>query len=174
MNRTERRDMLKQYNPYTLAQLNTLTPSIDWNRYFNSIGVTHVDTVIVMQPEFFKQMEKVIKSNDLETWKAYLTYNIISNYSNFLNAEVVETSFKFYGTQLNGTAKMRDRWKRVLSTTNSMLGEAIGKLYVEAVFPPEAKATAKSMVNNIIDAMEARIENLDWMTPETKVKAQEN
>lgn len=173
MNSTESRDLQKQYNPYALADLSTLAPSIDWVTYFKGMGISEVDTFIVMQPKFIQKMEEIIVANDVSLWKNYLTYKTMSNYAGYLNAEMVQTNFDFYGTQLSGTTQMRDRWKRVLGSTNRYVGEAIGKLYVDAVFPPKAKATAKSMVDNILAAMKVRIENVDWMTPATKIKAQE-
>ncbi len=173
MNSTESRDLQKQYNPYALADLSTLAPSIDWAKYFSGMGIADVDTFIVMQPKFIQKMEEILVANDVALWKNYLTYKTMSNYAGYLNAEMVQTNFDFYGTELSGTTSMRDRWKRVLGSTNRYVGEAIGKLYVDAVFPPEAKATAKSMVDNILAAMKVRIDNVDWMTPDTKVKAQE-
>ncbi|MFT6324814.1 MAG: putative endopeptidase, partial [Halieaceae bacterium] len=173
MNSTESRDLAKQYNPYTLADLSTLAPSIDWTTYFQNMGITAVDTFIVMQPKFIQKMEEIIMTNNVALWKNYLTYKTMSNYAGYLNAEMVQTNFDFYGTELSGTTSMRDRWKRVLGSTNRYVGEAIGKLYVDAVFPPEAKETAKGMVDNILAAMKVRIKNVDWMTPATKVKAQE-
>lgn len=173
MNSTESRDLAKQYNPYSLADLSKLAPSIDWATYFKGMGISGVDTFIVMQPKFIQKMEEILGKNDVAVWKNYLTYKTMSNYAGYLNAEMVQTNFDFYGTELSGTTQMRDRWKRVLGSTNRYVGEAIGKLYVDAVFPPEAKATAKSMVENILSAMKVRIENVDWMTPATKVKAQE-
>ena len=173
MNSTESRDLQKQYNPYALADLSTLAPSIDWATYFKGMGITDVDTFIVMQPDFIKKMEEILVANDVALWKNYLTYKTMSNFAGYLNAEMVQTNFDFYGTELSGTTSMRARWKRVLGSTNRYVGEAIGKLYVDAAFPPEAKATAKSMVDNILAAMKVRIDNVDWMTPDTKVKAQE-
>ena len=173
MNSTESRDIQKQYNPYDLAGLSTLAPSINWASYFSQMGVEGVDTFVVMQPKFIQKMEEILSENNTELWKNYLTFKTLSSNANYLNSEMVQASFDFYGTQLSGTTEMRPRWKRVLSSTNNYVGEAIGKLYVDAVFPPEAKESAKDMVTNILAAMKIRIQNVDWMTDETKVKAQE-
>ena len=161
MNSTESRNLQAQYNPYKKEDLSQLAPSIDWNSYFKTMGIDDLDTLIVMQPKFIQKMEEVIKTNDVELWKNYLTYKIMSNYAGYLNSEMVQTSFDFYGKELSGTSEMRDRWKRVLGATNRYVGEAIGKLYVDAVFPPEAKETAKEMVSNILSAMKNRIKNLE-------------
>ena len=173
MNSTESRDLQKQYNPYALEDLSNLAPSINWASYFETMGITGVDTFIVMQPEFIKKMEEILNENNVALWKNYLSFRAMSKYSGYLNNEMVQASFNFYGTELRGTTEMRARWKRVLSSTNGAVGEAIGKLYVDAVFPPEAKETAKEMVDNILAAMKVRIQNVEWMTPETKIKAQE-
>jgi putative endopeptidase len=173
MNATESRNYAIQYNPYAVADLSSLAPSIDWNMYFSTMGIQNLDTVIVMQPDFIKKMEEILVKNDVATWKNYLTYHTLSRYAGYLTSELVNTQFAFYSTELRGVTEMRDRWKRVLGATNGAVGEAIGKLYVEAVFPPEAKEEAKMMVNNILAAMKNRINNVDWMTEETKVKAQE-
>ena len=173
MNSTESRDLAKQYNPYAVSDLSQLAPSINWKSYFEHIGISGVDTIIVMQPKYIQKMEEILQTNDVELWQNYLTYKTMSKYAGYLNHEMVQTNFDFYGTELSGVTEMRARWKRVLSSTNAYVGEAIGKLYVDAVFPPKAKETAKHMVDNILAAMKIRIQNVDWMTPETKVKAQE-
>lgn len=164
---------MKLNNPFAVSKLNTLSTSINWTRYFDGLGVTELDTIIVEQPAFIKKMEEILSKSDVELWKSYLTYQVISNYSSYLDAQLVSASFDFYGKELRGVTAQRERWKRVLSTTNGYLGEAIGKLYVEEYFPPEAKEIAKKMVGHIRNAMKARINNLDWMTAETKEKAQE-
>lgn len=173
MNRTEQRNIPALYNPYAVSDLGTLTPSIDWDRFLTQLGVTGVDTIVVMQPEFMKEMEKVIKAGDLELWKDYLKWTVLNTFAGYLNKEIVDANFDFYGRELSGTTKIRPRWKRVLANTDGALGEAIGKLYVDEVFPPEAKETAKEMVSEILLAMGDRINNLDWMSGETKKKALE-
>lgn len=171
MNRTEQRNIPAMYNPYAVSDLKTLTPSVDWSRYLEQLGVTKTDTIIVMQPEFMKEMENVLTTNNMNLWKDYLKWNILNTYAGYLNKELVDANFDFYGRELSGTTQIRPRWKRVLANTDGALGEAIGKLYVDEVFPPEAKATAKEMVDDILLAMGERIKKLDWMSEETKEKA---
>jgi len=173
MNATEQRNIDAQNNPMSLTQIKALSPSIDWDAYLANLNVTDMDTLIVMQPLFITEMSAILKDADVQTWKDYLTWNLLNNYSNVLHHEMVAADFDFYGKILQGTEENRPRWKRTLGATNGALGEAIGKLYVDAVFPPEAKETAKEMVDNILIAMENRINALDWMTEETKVKAVE-
>jgi len=173
MNRTEMRNIPAMYNPYAIGDLNSLTPSVDWNRYLEKLGISGVDTIVVMQPEFMKEMEIVLSGNDIPLWKDYLKWNILNSYAGFLNKELVDANFDFYGRELSGSTENRPRWKRVLSSTNGAVGEAIGKLYVDDVFPPEAKTAAKEMVDNILLVMGKRIANLEWMTDTTKERALE-
>ncbi len=173
MNRTEMRNIPAMYNPYPVDGLSALTPSIDWSKYLELLGITGVDTIVVMQPEFFKEIEKVIAENNIELWKDYLKWNVLNTFSGYLTKELVDANFDFYGRELSGSTEIRPRWKRSLSSTNGALGEAIGKLYVDEVFPPEAKETAKEMVDDILAAMGDRIKGLDWMTDTTKQKALE-
>ena len=171
MNRTEQRNLPAMYNAYAVSDLKNLTPSVDWEKYLEDLGVSNVDTIIVMQPKFMMEMEKVLKSNDMDLWKDYLIWNVLNNYCGYLNKEMVDANFDFYGRELRGTTEIRARWKRVLANTNSAVGEAIGKLYVDEVFPPEAKQSAKEMVDNILIVMGERINSVDWMTDTTKEKA---
>jgi putative endopeptidase len=171
MSATELRNIEAQNNPMAMADIYTLSPAIDWTKYLADLGVSDVDTMYIDQPEFIAGISTILTDSDVQLWKNYLTWNIVNNYASLLHHEVVATDFNFYGNVLRGTKENRPRWKRVLSTSNGALGEAIGKLYVDAVFPPEAKTTALEMANNVLKAMENRINNVDWMTAETKVKA---
>ena len=171
MNATEQRNIEAQNNPMSLVEIKALSPSIDWDSYLANLGVTATDTLIVMQPLFIAEMSAIVNDGDVQTWKDYLTWNMLNNYSAFLHHDAVETDFDFYGKTLRGLDSNRPRWKRTLGTTNGALGEAIGKLYVDALFPAEAKATAKEMVNDILASMGNRINNLDWMSDSTKVNA---
>lgn len=173
MNSTELRDIESQNNPMAIADIYTLSPNMDWNKLITEMGVSDVDTMFVDQLEFFKGLSVIFGNEDVDLWKDYLTWNILNNYASMLHSEVVATDFDFYGKTLTGSPENRPRWKRVLGSSNGALGEAIGKLYVDAVFPPEAKAAAMDMVDNVMKAMENRINNVDWMTAETKEKAVE-
>lgn len=171
MNPTELRDIDAQNNPMSLDDIAASSPAIDWNKFLSDLGVNDVDTIIVDQPLFIAEMSVILSNVQVQLWKDYLTWNLINNYASVLHNEAVAADFEFYGKKLQGTEENRPRWKRTLASTNGALGEAIGKLYVDAVFPPEAKQIAKEMVDNILIAMETRINNVDWMTDETKIKA---
>lgn len=171
MTRVERRNVSALYNKMSIADVSELAPSFDWNKYLADMNVSGVDTLIVGQPKFIAEFEKIINEEPIQTWKEYLKWNIISGAANYLSSEIVQARFDFYSAELRGVKEMRPRWKRVLRNTNRALGEAIGKLYVEETFPPEAKASAQEMVENIKKAYVNRINNLEWMTDSTKRKA---
>lgn len=172
MTNVERRNPENTYNLFAISELDAHTPNFAWSAYFSALGVSGEDSVIVGQPEFLKTFDSIVASGDVATWKAYLKWNVIRSFASELNHEINQRSFDFYGKELRGTDQMRDRWKRVLATTNGALGEAIGKLYVEKAFPPAAKETAKEMIDYLKKSFENRINNLEWMSDSTKMMAQ--
>lgn len=169
----EARNIPALYNPMTVDGLQELSPAIDWNTYLNKAGVdlSRVDTLIVLQPKFMKEVASTLTEVDMDKVKSYLTWNVVNRAANFLNNDMVAANFDFYGKTIRGTEQMRPRSERVLSTTNGVIGEAIGKVYVAETFPPEAKASAEEMVGNLMKAFDARIRNLEWMSEETKEQA---
>ena len=171
LDRVERRDRRKSYNPMTLAELSKLTPSINWNTYFTKIGLAKVDTVIVSQPKYMTALETIFKENKVADWKAYMCWSLLNRASSQLSTTVENANFDFYGKTLTGAVKQRPRDENALQTINGTMGEALGKLYVEKKFPAEAKAKAEKMIKNIFLAFENRINNLSWMSAETKVSA---
>jgi putative endopeptidase len=143
MNRREQRNIPALYNKFAVTDLPELSSSIDWPAYFESFEITNIDTIIVMQPKYFEAFEGVLASYSIDEWQKYLEWRLIDETANYLNHDIVAANFDFFGKELNGLEQMRSRWKRVLGTTNGFLGEAIGKLYVYELFPPEAKEKAK-------------------------------
>jgi putative endopeptidase len=129
--------------------------------------------VIVQQPSFFEGLDLILKNFDLQSWKAWLKWQIISGAAPYLSSEFVDENFAFYGRTLSGTPELRERWKRAVSLIEGSLGEAVGKVYVEKYFPAEAKKRMEELVANLIQAYEISINELPWMGPETKVKALE-
>lgn len=172
LTKEEKRDLNNLNNPMTVSDLMKLVPSIDWVKYFKTIETGDFKEIIVTQPKYMKAVEKIFKTTPLSTIKELLTWNIINSGAGLLGKELEDANFDFYSKTLNGVAQMRPREERVLATTNGVLGEAVGKLYVAEVFPPEAKQKAKEMVDNILKAFEKRINQLTWMSDETKEKAQ--
>ena len=169
----ELRDPSKFYNPVSVADADKITPHFSWSAFFDANGVAQPKMFSLAQPDFFAAIDKMMTETPLDSWKAYRRYNTINSAAPFLSDAVSEESFNFYGKALRGQEEQRPRWKRVLSIVNGVMGEALGQLYVAKVFPPESKAAALELVNNLSAALKVRLENLDWMGPETKKKALE-
>jgi endothelin-converting enzyme/putative endopeptidase len=171
LDRVERRDSRKQYNPMTVADLQKLTPVINWNQYFSALGITKLDSVIVSQPRYMTALQTILTENNIEACKAYMRWTLLSRTASQLSNPIGDANFDFYGKTLHGILKRRPLDERALQTVNSSIGEALGKLYVEKMFPAEAKAKAESMIRNVIQAYKVRINNLTWMSASTKIKA---
>ncbi len=171
LDRVQRRDGRLQYNPMTVADLQKLTPAIDWNTYFKGIGFTKLDSVIVSQPKYMKALQTILAENKVSAWKEYMKWNLINGSTALLSTKIEAANFDFYGKTMTGAIKQRPREERALQTVNGTIGEALGKLYVEKMFPAAAKEKAEKMIKNIIAAYETRINNLTWMSAETKTKA---
>ncbi len=169
--RVERRDRRKSYNPMRVVDLQKLTPSIDWNVYLTGIGFKNADSLIVSQPKYMTALETIFKENKIEDWKAYMRWTLLNRSSNILSIDLENANFEFYGKTLTGAIIQRPRNERALQVINGSVGEALGKLYVEKKFPAEAKVKAEKMIKNVIIAFENRINNLPWMSAETRVSA---
>jgi putative endopeptidase len=156
---------------WPVAQFAKNAPGLDWNAYFEGAGLARQPHFYVWQPPAVTGIAKVVASEPLEVWKEYLTFHAIDRAAPLLSKAFDDERFRFHGTALTGATKQRDRWKRAVTATNEALGMAVGKLYAERYFPPEAKAAAQEMVKNIRAAFEKRIDRLDWMSPQTKEKA---
>lgn len=169
--RVERRDRRKTYNPMAIADLQKLFPSVEWNSYFQTVGIGKIDSVVVSQPKYLQAVEAIFQENKIEDWKAYMRWTALRGSSGILSTEIENANWEFYGKTLTGAVKQRPADERALATVNGRLGEALGKLYVAKKFPPEAKAKAEAMIKNVFAAFENRIDNLPWMTKETKENA---
>jgi len=169
----ELRDPSKFYNPMTLDQADAVTPHFSWHRFFESQGLAEPKKFSLAQPGFFQELDAMMTEVPLADWKAYLSYQTASAAAPYLSDAFAEENFAFYSKTLRGQAEMQPRWKRVLNTINGAMGEALGQLYVARTFPPEAKASALELVNNLSKALKVRIQALDWMGDETKAKALE-
>lgn len=171
LDRVERRDRRKTYNPMTIAELSAITPSVNWNDYLTGVGIGKLDSIVVSQPKYMKQVETILKEGDVTSWKSYLRWTLLNGSAGLLSTEIADANWEFYGKTLRGALQQRPAEERALATVNGRLGEALGKLYVAKKFPPEAKAKAKAMIANVMKAFENRIDNLPWMTPSTKENA---
>ncbi|MFI0491128.1 M13 family metallopeptidase [Flavobacterium sp.] len=169
--RVERRDRRKSYNPMKVSDLQKLVPSLDWNVYLTNIGLKNVDSLIVSQPKYMTALETIFKENKVEDWKTYLRWTLLNRSTGKLTTDLENVNWEFYGKTLTGAIKQRARDERALQVINGSVGEALGKLYVEKMFPAEAKVKAEKMIKNVFLAFENRINNLPWMSPETKLSA---
>ncbi|PYL07118.1 MAG: hypothetical protein DME33_11495 [Verrucomicrobia bacterium] len=169
--RVQLRDPQKNYNKMPVRQLQQLTPDWNWSSYFKDVDVLEPAGVNVQQPEFFKTADQVFKDTSLDDWKAYLRWHLTDDAASELSNDFVNEDFNFNQRILHGTEKIKPRWKRVIASTDGAIGEALGKLYVAFYFPPEAKARALELVNNLKEALTDRIKTLDWMDEPTKREA---
>ena len=165
------RDPYKNYNKMTVAELNKLTPSIDWNILLSDMGVTKLDTVVVGQPEFFKTLNDHLKSTSIDEWKTYLRWNLINSYAAYVSKKFDDQDFDFYSKTIYGIQEPKPRWKRVVEKTNRSLGELIGQEYVGHYLPKGTKEKLVEIGNNIRDVTRERIQKLDWMTEATRQMA---
>lgn len=165
----ENRDPFKTFNKMTLDEAKAKTPGIDYNAYFAQMGLNKLTSFNMAQPEYFEEVAKVLTSNkDIEAIKAYFAWNVINTAAGYLSENFVNANFEFYGRTLSGAEQLRPRWKRVTTTVDGAMGEALGQLYVERFFPPEAKHRMVEMVNNLKEAFALRINDASWMSDATK------
>ncbi|ORA34421.1 M13 family metallopeptidase [Mycobacterium aquaticum] len=169
----KRRDADLTYNLRAFADLPVDSPGFDWSVWVRGLGTTPeaVAELVVRQPDYLTAFAALWSSEDLEDWKAWARWRVIHSRAGLLTDDLVAEDFAFYGRTLSGTEQIRDRWKRAVSVVESLMGDSLGKLYVQRHFPPEAKARMDELVANLREAYRVSITNLDWMTPETRAKA---
>jgi putative endopeptidase len=168
MDIVDRRDPKNQNNKMSLQQLQALTPSFNWNRYFAAMHAPASPQYLVLAPTFFRGMEKLIASQPVEAWQAYFRFSTISFMAPFLSEPFVEERFDFVGRTLSGAQQMQPRWRRCSFNADADLGEAVGQAYVARYFPPENKQRMLQMVNAIKSALSQEIDDASWMSPQTK------
>ncbi|MBW8192333.1 hypothetical protein K0504_14945 [Neiella marina] len=171
--RVERRDANKSYNKMTSEELAALLGDFDFAAYAKAAGIDSVTDYVVRQPSYIEAVGAMFVDVPVEHWKAYLKMRLLNSVADYLSSEYVDRSFEFYGKTLRGIQEQKPRWKRAVEDVDSMMGEAVGKLYVQEHFKPEAKERMETLVENLIKAFEVSIKDLDWMTEETKVQALE-
>ncbi len=169
--RVQLRDPIKNYNKMPVRQLQDLTADWNWNDYFKALNLLTPQDVNVQQPEFFKTADQVFKDTPMDDWKAYLRWHLINAAAPDLSKDFVDEDFNFRERILRGAQQIKPRWKRVIESEDEAIGEALGKLYVAFNFPPEAKARALELVNNLKEALADRIKTLEWMDQPTKEQA---
>lgn len=173
MDRVDRRDARKRNNPRSVEQLQEMVPQINWTNYFEGIGAKKVDTIIITELEYTKSLKNIFAENAVEDWKTFLRWSGLNSASGMLTMEIEEANWDFYAKTMSGAEKQKPLDERALTVVNGVLGEALGKLYVDEMFPPEAKQTAEEMIAKVVQAYDTRIKALPWMTEDTKEKALE-
>jgi putative endopeptidase len=171
LTRVERRDPDKTYHKMDIAQLKTLMPDFSWPDYFHDFRVPNVESVDVAEPKFFEAVNGAFKGFPLDDWKTYLRWHLVDSAAPALSQPFVDEDFNFNGRILEGTKELLPRWKRCVRATDRELGFALGQVYVKKYFPPEAKARAQEMVNNLIAALREDLKTLPWMGEGTRQQA---
>jgi len=165
------RDPYKNYHKITVAQLNQLTPNINWTNLLPKMGLNAVDSVIVGQPEYYHNLDKALTTFSVTDWKAYLRWKLIAAYASVLSKDFEQENFRFSGTVLSGRKEQLPRWKRVLDNEGGLMGELLGQLFVKEYFPAASKKRYEDMVEAIRISYREHLTKLDWMSAETKQKA---
>jgi len=165
------RDPYTNYNKVAISQLHTLAPGTDWPVYLKDMGVKSVDSVIVGQPEFYKELDKAIASTDMQTLKDYMSVRLVATFAGYLSKPFEQANFDFYSKTIRGAQEEHPRWRRALDAEEGAIGEALGQLFVKEYFDKTAKDRYEQVVENVRNAYKARMEKLDWMTDSTKQKA---
>ncbi|MBT8277766.1 MAG: M13 family metallopeptidase [Bacteroidia bacterium] len=174
LDKTQSRDISNFNNPRSLAQLTDMTPAVNWSKFISDIGIEQkLDTVYVLELKYMKELQKVLTSTSIDDVKTIMKWSTLNGAASFLTTELEKANWDFYSKTLRGTETQRPAEDRAMDNVTARVGEAIGKLYVDAKFPPEAKEKAEKMIANVITAFKTRIDNLDWMGDETKTKAKQ-
>jgi predicted metalloendopeptidase len=169
----ESRDAVKTYNKVATADLSKRFPGFDWTTWLGELGIASTPAVVVNQPSYVAAFATAVNEVPVSRWKPYLKASLINGFAPYLNKALVDAEFGFYGRTLRGVAENQPRWKRAVNTINGNMGEMIGRLYVEKHFTPEAKARMERLVENLRLAYKEGIEQLEWMSPDTKAQAQQ-
>lgn len=169
--RVESRDSEKRYNKFESAKLATVTDKFDWDAFLNAQGIADQKDIIINQPSYIKGFGDVFANASLDDWKTYLNFHLLSTFASYLSEDIDNENFDFFSRQLQGRMEQQPRWKRGVSVVNRNLGEIIGKLYVAKHFTPEAKSRMTDLVENLRSAYGRSIDNLEWMSKDTKKAA---
>ena len=173
LRRVDLRNPYRSYHKMPVSRVGELVPGVDWKRYFADTGSPSFGELNLAHPDFFKGFAAALAQTPVADWKSYLRWHLIHAYAPYLNDEFAGEDFAFYGAALTGAKTLKPRWQRVVMTIDGSIGEALGQLYVAEYFPPEAKARALRMVNDLQAALRDRIQTLEWMDGPTRAKALE-
>jgi endothelin-converting enzyme/putative endopeptidase len=167
------RDPVKTYNLFSYDEVKTMIPSLNWDHWERATGINDLTEIVVHQPDYLTALETILVSTPVEDWKTYYKWRLITASASFMNADIDQEDFHFYRNVLSGVKKQEPRWKRGVSVVNGTIGEIIGKIYVERHFNAEAKRRMTKLVENLRQAFEVGINELEWMSDNTKVQAQD-
>jgi putative endopeptidase len=167
------RDVSLYYNPVSVEAADKKTPNFPWSKFFASQGIAAPKMFSMAIPDFHVEFDKMLADTPVQNWKSYLRFHTVDGASPFLGDAFADENFNFYRKAMRGQKEQQPRWKRVLDTVEGQTGEALGQMYVQVAFPPESKARMQELVKNLSAALKVRLENLAWMSPETKQKAME-
>ncbi|MDO6801600.1 M13 family metallopeptidase [Wenyingzhuangia sp. 1_MG-2023] len=173
LDKVARRDPKKRYNPMSIADLQKLSPAIQWEQHFKNIGIQQLDSVVVSDVAYFKDLNTILNKNKVDNWKAYSQWTILNNAASKLSEAIETEHWNFYSKTLRGAVKQEPKEKIAVNVVSNSIGEALGKLYVKEYFPPQAKEIMEDMVATLIEAYKIRIDALTWMDNQTKIKAKE-
>ena len=171
MTKEDARNWSVNYNKVTIDELSEVMPNFNWAGYLEEAGLQNVGSVVLFMTDYLTALDKIIVDTDLDTWKTYLTWVALNNSASRLTTALDDQNFNFYSKTLSGVEEQRPMWRRGVNVVNGGLGEVVGKVYVKNHFPPEAKERMLELVGNLINAYEASIKDLDWMSDETKLEA---
>ncbi|HEX8136797.1 MAG TPA: M13 family metallopeptidase [Pyrinomonadaceae bacterium] len=171
LTRVQRRDPAVIYHKMTMAELKALTPHFNWARYMKAVGLGNLDAINVAMPDFLKAADRLLTTVPVADWKTYLRWHLLNAAAETLSSKFVEEDFRFNKAFLTGAKENFPRWRRCVTSTDRALGEALGQVYVEKTFTPQAKARAQEMVKNLIAALRSDLSTLDWMSDETRKRA---
>lgn len=171
--REDLRDSQKNYNKLAYEDFKKIESPLDWDVYFESMGLAELKELDAKQINFYKDMNKALRNTTVDEQKYYLAFNLLNAAAPYLSDDFVDADFEFYGKVMSGKQEQQPRWKRSLNTVNGALGEAVGEMYVEKYFPASSKEKMLTLVGNLQTALGERINGLEWMSDTTKAKAQE-
>ena len=171
MTPAERRDPAAQLNKRSLEQLAAMTPDFSWKNYIAERGAPSVSTVNIGQPKFFAGFEDMLKATPIADWKAYLRWQVLHEAAPRLSSKFVDEDFNFFARTLTGARELQPRWRRCVVAADNLLGDALGRIYVEKRFKPEARARMNTMIDNLVSAYRERIRKTDWMSAATREQA---
>ena len=171
--REDLRDSQKNYNKLAYEDFKKIESPLDWDVYFESMGLAGLKELDAKQINFYKDMNKALQNTTVDEQKYYLAFNLLSAAAPYLSDDFVDADCEFYGKVMSGKQEQQPRWKRSLNTVNGALGEAVGEMYVEKYFPASSKEKMLTLVGNLQTALSERINGLEWMSDTTKAKAQE-